>query len=332
MKINTVDRNRKLKLQELIRGVKRKYAAMKLGKSEEDETLDRLYTPITKRLKRIEAELSKQTDISSSKIILKKPEIPQFTSTPQDRKYKSTDVKFKMEQYPQKNLSFISDPNQTVISKTDNNDSVFIGGDDNDERTEEFIHSLNNSEVVEDYLDQYPEKVRNYIYSAFTEPQQYDSTFGPKYDKQLSKWMLGKSAMEFDRKTGDVLIENDRYPGTTGLYNLIFKKDPNGYTQDDMNNYGKILEKTNVHRKQFQPGNAMKGNRGYKYLKIIRPSTGHGLMTYNNKPVEFVYWDDINEIVNRFRLLYASKIAGNTSVENEIESIVEELREAEVIY
>lgn len=41
-------------------------------------------------------------------------------------------------------------------------------------------------------------------------------------------------------------------------------------------------------------------------------------MTFNEKPIEYIYWNDANEIVNRLRLLYASKFAGNTSVDNEI--------------
>ena len=44
-----------------------------------------------------------------------------------------------------------------------------------------------------------------------------------------------------------------------------------------------------------------------------------------------VYWDDPNELVDRLRLLLASKSAGNTGVSNEIISIFEELREAGLI-
>ena len=56
-------------------------------------------------------------------------------------------------------------------------------------------------------------------------------------------------------------------------------------------------------------------------------------MRYNTKPVEYAYWDDANELVDRLRLLVASKQAGNTtSHDNEILSIIEELREAGVIY
>lgn len=48
--------------------------------------------------------------------------------------------------------------------------------------------------------------------------------------------------------------------------------------------------------------------------------------------MDYVNWDNPNEIVNRLRLLMASQAAGNTSHANEIISIMEELREAEIIY
>lgn len=44
-----------------------------------------------------------------------------------------------------------------------------------------------------------------------------------------------------------------------------------------------------------------------------------------------MYFDNINEIVDRLRLLVSSRDAGHTGHENEIASIVEELREAGVI-
>lgn len=45
-----------------------------------------------------------------------------------------------------------------------------------------------------------------------------------------------------------------------------------------------------------------------------------------------IYWDDPNELVERLYLLHASKKAGNDNVQNEIISIVTELRQAQYIY
>lgn len=93
---------------------------------------------------------------------------------------------------------------------------------------------------------------------------------------------------------------------------------------------------TNVHRRDFDATKQRRETNGYKWLEIIKPLTsnqGGSLMTYNEKPIEYIYYDDVNEIIiDRLRLLYASKEAGNTSVDNEIQFIIEELRESNIIY
>ena len=48
--------------------------------------------------------------------------------------------------------------------------------------------------------------------------------------------------------------------------------------------------------------------------------------------MDYVYWDDPNELVDRLRLLIAEQGAGNMSHTNEIHAIVEELKEAGYIY
>jgi hypothetical protein len=51
----------------------------------------------------------------------------------------------------------------------------------------------------------------------------------------------------------------------------------------------------------------------------------------NNYPINYVYWDDPNELVERLRLLVASQTAGHSDHNNEIVSIVEKLRESGII-
>lgn len=372
MNIKSV-RNRKIIIQQLIQNIKKKYAGLKLGKIDGDETLERLYTPITKQLKRIEDELGKKD--SNHKTVDLKISEPQYSSTPDNRifprsqaisfqpygristirrpihepekeeelqeEYTPFTPKMKFDKPPKPDLKRQSvtflPTKDIVISKNNDdddgdrgNDSVFIDGDNNE--SEQFTRELNDYHNAETYLQQYPEKVRDYVYSALTQRDNYDHAYGPKYDYKLSKWTLGKSDIDFHQKTGDLLIGNERFNGTDGLYNLLFKKEPQEYNKSDLENYRKILTMTNVHRRKFVSSNPVKSNKGFKYLNIIKPSTGHGLMTFNEKPIEYIYWNDVNEIVNRLRLLYASKAAGNTSVDNEIESIVEELREEKVIY
>lgn len=65
--------------------------------------------------------------------------------------------------------------------------------------------------------------------------------------------------------------------------------------------------------------------------------TGKGLIprykiAQRNSHLDYVYWDDPNELVDRLRLLIAEQAAGNLSHTNEIHSIIEELREGGYIY
>ncbi|KYN28495.1 hypothetical protein ALC57_02087 [Trachymyrmex cornetzi] len=62
--------------------------------------------------------------------------------------------------------------------------------------------------------------------------------------------MLGNK--KFDVNTDDtIIIDGERYKGTPGLYELIFKKIPNDaiYTENDKQTYKHILLTTNAHRR-----------------------------------------------------------------------------------
>lgn len=78
-----------------------------------------------------------------------------------------------------------------------------------------------------------------------------------------------------------------------------------------------------------------------KYCKIIKPffSSKTKLKTGGYIPIckkyksdtDYVYWDDPNELIERLKLLIASQSAGNTNHDNEILSIIEELKESGII-
>ena len=54
-------------------------------------------------------------------------------------------------------------------------------------------------------------------------------------------------------------------------------------------------------------------------------------MRFTNNKLDYVYWDDPNELVDRLRVLISSQHAGHTNHNNEIISIIGELREAGII-
>lgn len=166
-----------------------------------------------------------------------------------------------------------------------------------------------------------------------------DNVFGVYYDEHGT--MLGDK--KFDVDTDDTIIVGDtRYRGTPGLYELIFKREPDEtvYTDNDKQTYKIILLTTNAHKRHHDPNLPVKGNKGKKWRNIIGPlvsgesRVGAGIpsaVRLTDNKIEYVHWDDPNELVNRLRLLDASHRAGNSAHDNEMLSIIEELREAGVI-
>src|SRR5436190_1695214 len=172
---------------------------------------------------------------------------------------------------------------------------------------------------------------RGYLSFSLEKEQVADHTYGLRYDNMAYK--IGNKIVEI--KNNDLIIDDTPYKGTQGLWELITLKKPKEYTQNDLDTYKAILLQTNGHLKNYKDGAQMSSNKYPKYLNIIKPlfeSTGEGLMVANDNKIEHRYWEDPNELVDRLRILHLSKIAGNTGVHNEMESIIEELLERKIIF
>src|SRR5436190_2284081 len=172
---------------------------------------------------------------------------------------------------------------------------------------------------------------RGYLSYSLEKEQIADHTYGLRYDNMAYK--IGNKVVEI--KINDIIIGDTLYKGTQGLWELITLKKPKEYTRNDLDTYKAILLQTNGHLKNYKDGAQMSSNKYPKYLNIIKPlfeSTGEGLMVANDNKIEQRYWDDPNELVDRLRILHLSKIAGNTGVHNEMESIIEELLERKIIF
>lgn len=166
-----------------------------------------------------------------------------------------------------------------------------------------------------------------------------DTTFGVYVGDAGT--MLGNKRIDFG--TDDTIYVDDQsYVGTPGLYELIFMKRPDKhlYTENDKEVYHALLMATNAHRRDHTPLGQVKSNRGYKYMRVIAPllsdAAGAGLrsapsMRLTGNAIDYVHWNDPNELVDRLRLLDASRRAGNDSHANEFLSIIEELREEGLI-
>lgn len=158
-----------------------------------------------------------------------------------------------------------------------------------------------------------------------------DTTYGLRRDG--TKFFIGNKEVQI--ANDDIIIDDKVYSGTRGLWELLTLKRPSEYTSSDLEQYKEILEITSGHLKGYKPDGNIMSNAYYKYTQIIKPlfkTTGQGLREVTGNKIDYVYWDNPNELIDRLRLLWLSKQAGNTGVDNEIDSIIEELREHGIIY
>ena len=153
--------------------------------------------------------------------------------------------------------------------------------------------------------------------------------------------MIGNSVVTFDKD--DIIIGANEYEGTPGLYELLFMKNPekSQITEVDKENYRKILSDSKTIYRHYSTDKQIQGIRAEKYRNFISPyvkqrrhSTKEGglLKDFVTARPNYIYWNDVNELVDRLRLLLASKDAGHSGHDNEIISIIEELREQDLIY
>lgn len=188
---------------------------------------------------------------------------------------------------------------------------------------------------LQEYFNTYEALPRSYIRGLLqARSKAYDTTFGPILDLNTNQIKMGKTILNFVKN--DIVINEKLYKGTEGLYELLFKAQPKNYTEEDKDSYRKILLETYMLHRNFHPANQMRGSKSLKYGNIIKPLISHnisgeGHMVVSAKPYQYVYWDNVNELVDRLKLLTASQTAGNTNHNNEIMSIIEELREADVV-
>lgn len=191
-----------------------------------------------------------------------------------------------------------------------------------------------------------PVPIASPLYQTFLDKlkhssREIDTVFGPRIENRLV--MLGNYILHV---TGDIItINNNDFEGTRGLYQLIFLKEPLDYNNNELEQYKQILILTSAHRRNYKKNMQINGNKSRKYSNIIREmfkseskSCGTGMRIPKMMKLEnilentnLIYWDNCNELVERLQLIIGSKMAGNTSHNNEIIAIIDELREAKII-
>ena len=161
----------------------------------------------------------------------------------------------------------------------------------------------------------------------------------------------------------DIIIDDERFKGTVGLWKLITSKDipdKTEYGAKDLADYITIMHitKATYDKNNKRVGGNDKMNKLIKpFVKILEKDGGEGLIDkidehFGNEEEEYeeeyeedalypltptkgtglkILPSDPNALINRFDLLFSSKKAGHTGVRNEIVSILDELKRQGVL-
>ena len=110
-------------------------------------------------------------------------------------------------------------------------------------QTRQTVQQYVDQPGYKDYLEDYQELPRSYIDENIRDTEdRFDHRFGIVHDFESNKFTLGLTQVPIDFKGKDILVKQIKYPGTVGLYELLFKREPQGYTQKDLDNYMDILD------------------------------------------------------------------------------------------
>ena len=332
--------------------IRKKHRAMKTGRMVEEAELEKHFKPIVEPLKQI-AE-----NIGDDSVIMDATITPSVENKLNDkRKRLSSEKKGKRMRLstlspirtstplqPRK-LAFEAPTNLSAESVFETTDPSFITS------VKQMMQTSDGREALYSRLGPLGQE---YIKTLLSGDKKTDQVYGVYFNNEGT--LLGDKPFDIDQYD-NIIVDGVIYVGTPGLFELIFKRIPDDaiYTEDDKQAYKSILLATNAHRRGHNALLPVLGNKGYKYKNIIAPllhlnkrgggvMTRHNIvlpesrrnvtpqtMTVTNNAVDYVHWDDPNELVDRLRLLDASREAGNNAHDNEFLSIIEELREAGLI-
>ena len=126
----------------------------------------------------------------------------------------------------------------------------------------------------------------------------------------------------------NIIIDNEKFTGTPGLWDLIMLKDPpeKDYSEKEYKNYARILIKTHVLHQGNNPNNPYpKSSKSYKWNRFLRHIWEYRGAEFEGEGV-VIMSSDPNALLERLDLLLASQKAGHTGVGNELVSICDELK------
>ena len=154
----------------------------------------------------------------------------------------------------------------------------------------------------------------------------------------------------------NIKVDDITFEGTKGFWELVTSKNPENYTEEDLNKYQRLVILTNTAYQNNDPNqNKPKSSKSKKWGNIIKPiwkaikeqqdedetedeEEGNAYNLFDDDPQPGtsgsglkILPSDPNALIDRFDLLFSSKKAGHTGVRNEIVAILDELKRQRVI-
>lgn len=313
--VNKIDLKRKL--VEATDAVRKKFMILKERNADNKQYLEKMYEPITEPLKKMASQ----------------PPLQQLKTPKEDNLTNQMVEKEDIDEF------------QSVVSESEDASSQ-----DSMEVTMRAQQSKLRTE-----LEFYLNKVES-------QKSDCDYVYGVTFNPNTHKYTMGNCEVRFTNE-GEITvwrnnIQIGKFEGSMELFPILFLRLPMGALQYGMTDntreiYYRILELTQAPYREYdrRMGYNMKSWRKYREIierlmkemhqTKLRPSLGkkqggsihlptEKLLTNNS--IDYVYWNKPKELVTRLRLLWGSKMAGNTGVDNEIQAIIEELREEGIIY
>ena len=168
-----------------------------------------------------------------------------------------------------------------------------------------------------------------------------DGSIEPKYAPicDQDEWKLGTASFLITEKD-EIVVGDKRYPASRGLFELIFKKVPKDFSDEDRGHYKEILETSRVHLSAKTGRPLPQHAATSKWKRVIRPpldntQIGGGGVRYRPYSAElfdYSHWHDPNALAHRLQVLVGERDAVNRSVEFEITTLINIMVQRGIIY
>lgn len=346
------------RIAEASNAIRRKHRMLKLGKETSEQNAREFFKPMINPIEKLVTNENKKDELKNKKVKLEaKQEYLNNLENVLNEKEEVLDSFLNKSRGRNNNLEY-DDDNDSFASAYD--DDEIFNSTKKQPATKKQMLNIKHEKIFDNRRDSLLED--NFSNNPIKE-EKNKKDFKTLFDDLMSKaaqkhkqfdTQAGVRRLQEGMKIGDsrIKFQNDKiivgdidFEPTFGLLELLFKKSPdeNLIQEMDVQVYKSILMNTNAHKKHYNSNSAIREDNTDKFKKYISKmfesrKKGEGILPRymieraKKRKIDYLYWDDPNELVERLQLLIGSKSAGHSNHDNEIMSIIEELRESNIIY